>query len=52
MFVFTVLLSKYLEVHAELCETQKFMFWKVSRDLKSLETTAPKQTKYYLPEVK
>ena len=25
-FVFTVLLSKYIEVHVELCETRKFMF--------------------------
>ena len=40
MFVFTVLFSKYFEVHAELCGTRKFMFSKVGRDLKSLGTTA------------
>ena len=39
MFVFTVLFSKYFEVHAELYGIRKFMFWKVGRDLKSLGTT-------------
>ena len=33
-FVFTVLFSKYFEVHVELCGTRKFMFRKVGRDLK------------------
>ena len=40
MFVFTVLFSKYFEVHAKLYGTRKFMFCKVGRDLKSLGTTA------------
>ena len=40
MFVFTVLFSKYFEVHAELCGTRKFMFWNMGRGLKSLGTTA------------
>ena len=39
MFVFTVLFSKYFEVHAELYGIRKFIFWKVGRDLKSLGTT-------------